>query len=555
MASPTAKATLLNEGVGRAPLLSRWRVADFGAIALVVLGLGTGCLPASNFMKQCDDDVDCAGRVGDASLVCAVPAGDAVKRCIVVDGGGGPELDGGGSSGTDEPTDGGLLPDGGGIGGDGGGELTACGSRTLGGPYDVASPQTAADVRFGASLLVDGEYLYVGAPGLQEDGRLNHHGAVYKYACGVGGCSGEPVAVLPPVTGTQTLTTNTGGMATFEIGWGAWVTDFGFTQARAGSLLAVGARYVYPQEAYLALSLDGDVDAGNHDIVVTPGNGNAAIVYRDGDSGPEQVLACGDSTATDIPPGGDVDVVDVGSYELVAVGSLIDAGKVCIFSRTGDGSSGAWSNVQVIGAPDETTRFGSKVRFSQEGDVLLVRAENSSGSGRLYSYTRNPDDADFQPGQRVVLFEDGFASTTDFELATRLGEPYSVIGSKNMYGGGYVFVHDLDGGIPTLSGRALAEPEEPGEMLGSVVAARDDLVAVGSRVASPSSKRNLFHLYEFESSTWHPACSIDVSAPNIPELALPQLSIGEFGVVTSTPHLSAGAYADVGKVTVFPFAE
>lgn len=261
--------------------------------------------------------------------------------------------------------------------------------------------------QLGSSLLIDGNTLYIGAPGANR-GTDFDVGAVYRAAV-----SGGPAVLIERTQPMQLVRSASLGMAmATQPGSGVvWVgaplqpmttqrggVVQGYSTASLGSSSAVPLKTLDRGEGAelfrfgVSLAIDGPQAVVGAFLADTEAGSDAgyALVYRKLPSGIWQVDAklLPDDAAVDQRFGSAVDIdgdtLVVGAY-WTAVDGKPEQGAAYVYERR----SGQWLQTARLVAADGLARhlFGSAVAI--DGDVIAVAAIAAGGSGQVYVFQRS----------------------------------------------------------------------------------------------------------------------------------------------------------------------
>ena len=255
---------------------------------------------------------------------------------------------------------------------------------------------------FGRSVAIDGDFLVVGAPGVNHPGVGEDTGAVYVFqhkmgdwvevaklfasdpqpASGFGfavAISGDRLAVGAPYTRSDLGANAAGAVYLFERQGDGWVEEARITARDGGVFHLFG----------YSVDLDGDtlVVGARGAWAETPGdnNGAAYVFYRQGNQWLEQVkLTSKDSRSNDffghaVAVRGDVIAVGAYGHDDPQIG--LNSGVVYVYHR--DGDSWVQQGRLLAGDASPYAQFGSSLALagSESGtEWLLVGANQEGGS-------------------------------------------------------------------------------------------------------------------------------------------------------------------------------
>ncbi len=323
--------------------------------------------------------------------------------------------------------------------------------------------------RFGLSISLNGDYLFVGAPGDDQFG--TNAGAVY---------------IFKNDTGTWTLVDK---IVSTDISAGDY---FGYTLASAGDYLFVGTP-------------------------ITNGYQGAVYVFRDSANiwVQERKLIANDGQANDYfgySLSADNDIVVIGAYGNDEYGT--DAGAVYIFENI----NGHWTQTQKVSAQiaQESGYFGYSV--ATDGNFIVVGApnysENNLQSGEIYIFERDTN----WLLSSVLMAEDAangdsFGYSVDIsDSVIIVGAPYKSSGKYALDGAAYVFERDTEN-LWLQKAKFTAANAETYKFFGYAVSIYASNIIVGAKgniSFNPHTKGNAY-IFSDTSGNWSFIATLDAT--------------------------------------------
>lgn len=369
-----------------------------------------------------------------------------------------------------------------------------------------ASDGVAGD-RFGASVAISGDRIFVGAPGgnavylfERNNGGSNNWGqskiVTQAGAQGFGvsvAADGDTLAVGADLT--DGIYTDVGAVYLYYRNQGNTAESWGHVKTLQSVYPSVGGRFGY------SLSLFNDtlvVGCPYEDFVVSEFesyvDGGGAYVYERNNGGADVWNVVKWVYPTDVAAGDQFGYsVSLGS-DLLAVGMPRDdsnKGSAYLFARN-QGSGNGWGQIKKVTANDGVASdlFGSSVALNDDRLIVGVPSAQVGGQakGAVYVFTRNNGGEDLWNQTSKLTgsdsaVNDAFGSVASDGNLIVVGAPNALVGGKTGAGAGYIFTMAGTGWVNVFEKSGAAEADN----FGAAVALDGEFMAVGAPGADASS--------------------------------------------------------------------